>query len=273
MQRFRLAPTPSGFLHRGNLFNFLLTEKRCWEAGGQLRLRIDDLDAARVRPQYLQHLFEVLPEAGIAWQDGPHTVAEQETQYRQALRLPQYQAILQTLATSGNLFACRCSRTQLARESVKGCYSGRCLRLNLPLDAPDVAWRVDTQAAATVVLHERRSGTLEADIHRVNPFFIVRRRDGLPAYQVASLSDDLEYGITQIVRGKDLLQSSFSQLFLARLLGERSFEAILFEHHDLLQRPDGEKLSKTAGDRLQSYDPSELLLQVAVLRQQVERMS
>jgi glutamyl-tRNA synthetase len=272
VQRFRLAPTPSGFLHHGNLLNFLLTEKRCREGGGRLRLRIDDLDAARVRPQYLQHLFEVLPEAGIAWEDGPQTAAEQETIYRQALRLPQYEAMLQTLAASGKLFACRCSRAQLAQESVKGSYSGACLHLNLPLDTPDVAWRVDTRTAAPVTLHERGSGMLEADIHAINPFFVVKRRDGLPAYQVASLGDDLEYGITQIVRGKDLLQSSFSQLFLARLLGERSFEAILFEHHNLLQRPDGEKLSKTAGDRLQSYDPSALLAEVAALQDLVARI-
>ncbi len=272
MQRFRLAPTPSGFLHRGNLFNFLLTEKRCREAGGRLRLRIDDLDAARVRPQYLQHLFEVLPEAGITWEDGPRTVAEQQAQYRQALRMPQYQEMLQALVASGTVFACRCSRAQLAQESKNGRYSGRCLHLNLPLDAPDVAWRVDTRTAAPVTLHERGSGTLNADIHAVNPFFVVRRRDGLPAYQVASLSDDLEYGITHIVRGRDLLQSSFSQLFLARRLGAAAFEAVLFEHHELLQRTDGEKLSKTAGDRLQSYDPAALLAEVATLRDWVSRI-
>ena len=113
-RKFRIAPTPSGFLHRGNATNFLLTACRAACAGAVLRLRIDDLDQERVRREYVEDIFESLCWLGIHWQEGPANVDDQEKSYSQRYRIPRYEALLQQLKESGKVFACNCSRTDLA---------------------------------------------------------------------------------------------------------------------------------------------------------------
>ncbi len=244
---FRLAPTPSGFIHAGNAYNFRLTAARCHEAGGALRLRIDDLDRQRVRPEYVQNIFDALHELGITWQEGPKNAAEHEAHFSQTLRLPRYCALLEELVQRDMVFACRCSRAQIAAGSEDGRYSGACLHQNIPLGAPDVSWRIRMPEDATSGFWDEQDTWVEANLFALNPYFVIRRRDGLPAYHIASLADDVDYGITDIVRGEDLRLSSFSQAYLAEILGLSAFREIRFEHHPLLLGADGEKLSKSAG--------------------------
>lgn len=244
---FRLAPTPSGFIHAGNAFNFRLTAERCRQAGGVLRLRIDDLDRQRVRPEYLQSIFDSLQALHIDWQEGPQTVAEHEATFSQTLRLPRYNELLAGLVRCNKVFACRCSRAQIAAHSRDGHYSGACEKEAIPLDTPDVTWRVQTPPESKGRFRDSDGAWVEADLAVENPFFVVRRRDGLPAYHIASLADDVDYGITDIVRGEDLRRSTFSQAYLAEMLQLEAFLHIRFEHHPLLLGADGEKLSKSAG--------------------------
>ncbi len=247
MLRSRIAPTPSGYLHIGNANNFLLTEAIVRKAGGSLRLRLDDLDAARVRPEYVQDVFESLTWLGIEPNEGPKSASEQQKDFSQHNRLPQYNELLQQLVGTGLVFACKCSRKDLQQNNEGGQYTGTCLHKKIPLDTPDVAWRIQTSHEGSVQFHDGIMGYQLLELWKVQRHFIIRRRDGLPAYHVASLSDDIAYGIKAIVRGKDLLTSTGAQLYLAGLLGLKAFSDICFYHHPLLLDAAGEKLSKSAG--------------------------
>lgn len=226
--RLRLAPTPSGYLHAGNGLNFILNALLArLHPENRLLLRIDDLDAERKRPEYVQEVFETLLWLGIACDEGPRDAADFDKNWSQHLRMPLYDKALQALRNTGLLFACGKSRRDLAAFGQQ--YPPEFREQGLSLDAPEVAWRIRTPAGFPL------------------PDFIVRRRDGIPAYQLATLVDDLHFGITHIVRGADLEASTQAQQFLARCLGWRTFENIRFLHHELLLDERGEKLSKSAG--------------------------
>lgn len=223
--RLRMAPTPSGYLHLGNGFNLILT----WLAargGGEgpspalLYLRIDDLDAERKRPEYVQDVFDTLQWLQLDYDREPVFQSAAERQ-------PLYHDLLNRLRQQNLLFACRKSRRDL--EPWRGVYPEHFRDQGLDLDEPDVAWRVKTPAGFPM------------------PDFVVRRRDGIPAYQIASLADDLEMGITHLIRGADLEASTLTQRYLAGCLGEHRFEVIRFLHHPLLLDAEGGKLSKSAG--------------------------
>lgn len=226
--RLRLAPTPSGYLHLGNALNFILNARSAHRSPkGGLLLRIDDLDAERKRPEYVEDVFETLHWLHIDWNEGPRTPADFEENWSQHHRLPLYFQLLDKLRDTGALFACRKSRRDLAPFG--GAYPEAFRAQNLSLDDPDVAWRLQTPPGFPL------------------PDFIVRRRDGLPAYQVASLADDLHFGITHIIRGEDLAASTAAQRLLAERTGLREFLSINFLHHPVLRDERGEKLSKSAG--------------------------
>lgn len=244
--RLRYAPTPSGYLHLGNALNFWLTAQVAKQHGGRILLRIDDLDAERKRPEYIADVLDSLEWLGLEWQEGPGSDAgfrlrhwpepaarhaaflqDFEENWSQHRRLGRYAGILDHLRQTGLLYACRKSRRDLAPFGGK--YPLEFREQGLGLDDPDVAWRVATPLDFPL------------------PDFIVRRRDGLPAYQVASLADDLHFGITHIVRGADLQDSTVAQCWLAEQLGLSAFLDIAFFHHPLLTDERGEKLSKSAG--------------------------
>lgn len=216
-------------------------------AHGTLRLRIDDLDAPRAKEAYLSDVFETLHWLGIGWDEGPRSVQEQQEQYTQQRRLPAYEALLQRLVATGRVFACTCSRKDIREQGSDGQYPGTCLHKRLPLDTPDAAWRIDTPPGTIVRFTDLLGGEQEITLDSVARHFIVRRRDGIPAYHVASLADDLDYRINLIVRGADLCDSTAAQLFLAGLLDEPAFAAARFCHHPLVRNEGGEKLSKSAG--------------------------
>lgn len=243
----RIAPTPSGYLHRGNAYSFLLTAWLTAQLNGTLRLRIDDLDSSRARVHYLDDIFDTLQWLGIRYDEGPLDTTVQLQQYSQQLRLERYHATLQHLVATGRVFACTCSRTEIAARSKDGHYPGSCILKKIPLDMPGAAWRLITAPGTTVAFTDPLAGNYTMDLFDASRHFIIRRKDGIPAYHIASLTDDLDYGINLVVRGADLLESTAVQLHLAHILQYPAFETTRFFHHPLLNDQSGSKLSKSAG--------------------------
>ena len=239
----RIAPTPSGFLHLGNVLSFSITAYLAKKTGAKILLRIDDLDQARVNNAYLADIFETLHFINIPWQEGPTNLQEFKVQYSQTHQLGMYNQALTQLCEAGFVYACACSRSELNKPSFK-C---PCKSKNIPLESKEVTWRLYTQDAASIFLTDisgnYQSFTLPAEMTN----FIVRKKDGFPAYQLTSVVDDLFYGVDLIVRGEDLLPSTLAQQVLAKALGKSTFSEIAFYHHPLLKSAEGEKLSKSAG--------------------------
>lgn len=233
MQQFmrtRIAPTPSGYLHMGNALSFAITAALAKQSGAQIMLRIDDLDRERMRASYVTDIFETLVYLDIPWDEGPIDYDTFEATYSQLHRMGLYGDALQQLRDQGMVFACDCSRSVLRHSS--GVYTGRCKHRGLPLDGDGYCWRIDT-------------GNAELPVDMRD--FVVRKKDGMPAYQLASVVDDMHFGVDLVVRGQDLVSSTAAQLFLANKLGYERFCEATFVHHMLLMAGGDEKLSKSAG--------------------------
>ena len=246
----RLAPTPSGFLHLGNAVNFTLTWLLTRRAGGTLHLRIDDLDRARFRPAYLDNIFRTLEWLGLDYDAGPTGPDDFERHYSQRHFLPTYEAVLQAarIAHPNRFYACCCSRTDLARSTSapNGAYPGTCRARAVPLDTPETAWRVHVSEETHIEFTDLHQGHLTIALGQDPGDFIVRKKDGVAAYQVASIVDDVRLGVNFIVRGLDLLPSTAAQLCLATVLpSTESFQQTQFFHHPLLLDEAGQKLSKS----------------------------
>ena len=232
LTRTRLAPTPSGYLHLGNAYSFSLTAALAKQTGARIFLRIDDLDRERVKHEYVQDIFDTLNYLEIPWDEGPRDYETYEMTYSQVYRMGLYEEALGRLREKGLLFACDCSRSKLQDNCQPGSYGGNCKAKGLPLDTIGYNWRIDTSNAA---------------LPPAMQYFVVRKKDGFPAYQLASLVDDVHYGVDLIVRGEDLWESTLAQTYLARVLGYRTFLEATFHHHRLLKAGNREKLSKSAG--------------------------
>ncbi|MDO7886506.1 glutamate--tRNA ligase family protein [Hymenobacter cheonanensis] len=233
----RLAPTPSGYLHLGNAVNFVLTWLLVRRAGGTLHLRIDDLDRARLRRPYLENIFRVIDWLGLDYDHGPSSPDDFLRHYSQLLHLPAYNQVLRRLAQRpGLVYGSLRSRTGGAGEAV------------VPLSTPGVAWRARVPTGTTITWADGCQGVLRVPLAIEMPGFVVRKKDAVAAYQLASVVDDLRLGTTLIVRGLDLLPSTAAQLWLAAQLPETSAfnpARIQFFHHYLLTDAAGNKLSKT----------------------------
>jgi len=244
----RIAPTPSGYLHLGNVLSFALTAALARQTGAGILLRIDDLDRGRVSKDYVEDIFETLRFLGIPWDEGPRHFSEYEREYTQLRRMDLYGEALRQLREEGKLFACTCSRTQVLRDSPDGGYAGTCRNKGIPLDTEGCAWRIRTEAAVMEgVAGMASEGSVCTGLPVEMTDFVVRKKDGYPAYQLTSVIDDLHYGIDLVVRGEDLLDSTLAQQVLARELGRDEFRAIHFYHHLLVMDSGSEKLSKSAG--------------------------
>lgn len=239
----RLAPTPSGYLHLGNAVNFVLTWLLVRRAGGTLHLRIDDLDRARLRRAYLENIFRVIDWLGLDYDHGPGGPDDFLRYHSQLLHLPDYNQVLRRLAQRPGLL----SGSPRSRSGSTG-------EAAVPLATPGVAWRARVPAGTTIAWADGGQGVVHAPLAIAMPDFVVRKKDGVAAYQLASVVDDLRLGTTLIVRGMDLLPSTAAQLWLAAQLSETSSFCpgrIHFHHHGLLTDAAGTKLSKTtqaAGD-------------------------
>jgi len=245
MIKSRIAPTPSGYLHVGNLYNFLFTYLLTRKLAGKLLLRIDDGDIERIRETYVSHLFDTLAWLGIGWDEGPRTVAE-VNQYSQLHKQKNYLNAITALKEKGVLFACSCSRNTLMEL---GSAPNPCLQHKIPFALND-NWRLNTTNISVNVKESLTNNFYEINLHEAIREPVIYRKNGLAAYQICSLVDDVEAGVNLIVRGKDLLPSTAVQLFLAEQLQYQTFLQTQFLHHNLLLDSSGQKLSKSVGNYL-----------------------
>ena len=244
----RLAPTPSGYLHFGNAFNFLLTYLLVKFHDGVLHLRIDDLDGPRVDRESVEDIFTQLEWLGIDYHFGPSGPDDLYSRFSQQLRKDYYFSAIEVIQKAGHLFACECSRLKIRNSSSSKIYPGTCRNKNLKFLKEDQTWRVIVPENTFVCYSTLTNNKKEIDLTRGIGDFVIRRRDGLPAYQIASLMDDIEMGVNLIVRGSDLITSTGAQLFLAKCLSDSFFPAAHFVHHMLMKNESGKKLSKSSGD-------------------------
>ncbi|MFM9028691.1 MAG: glutamate--tRNA ligase family protein, partial [Bacteroidota bacterium] len=240
----RISPTPSGFLHEGNLVAFLLQKKLVQKHNALLGLRIDDIDRARYRESYLEDIFRCLAALDIKIDFGPQNADDFHRNYRQELRLKRYYEILDDLKSQDLIYACSCSRKDIESHQGVGC-PNNCSSANISLDEVNVVWRLLWPGMTSVTWQDGFMGAVKVNVSEKMGDVVLRRRDGLPAYQITSLADDHDLQIGLIVRGQDLIDSTAVQNWLSeRLFG--SNECYYF-HHQLLLNSNGEKLSKSAG--------------------------
>ncbi len=266
----RLAPTPSGYLHIGNVVNFLTTAALARKMDAKILLRIDDLDLSRKRPEYVKDIFNTLTFLGIPYDEGPADPLDFEQNWSQHRRLEMYQEAFESLKINNLVFACQCSRKQVSLASKNGRYPGTCR--NKSLDNNRVCnWRFRIEAFTSTKVNPI-AGTVESlQLSKRMQDFVVWKKDGLPAYQLASLMDDLHFDVDLIVRGKDLSRSTAAQLLLAKALKRPSFLNAHFHHHSLILTPENKKLSKSAGSisihymRSIGLEPEDVYRQVSVL--------
>jgi glutamyl-tRNA synthetase len=238
-------------LHFGTARTALVAWLRARAAGGRFVVRLEDLDAPRVRPGAAQAILDDLRWLGLDWDEGPD-VGGPFGPYVQSQRLDRYERAFERLLAGGYLYPCTCSRREIAEiasapHGEEPVYPGTCRRgLSHPGRTP--AWRFRLEEPPTFVdglAGPSRPGLGAGD-------FVVRRADGVFAYQLAVVVDDREMEITEVVRGDDLLASTPRQIALHRALDERASEGCkrrepAFFHVPLVLGEDGERLSKRHG--------------------------
>jgi len=271
LSKTRIAPTPSGFLHLGNVLSFTITAAIAEKTDAKIVLRIDDLDRERVRKEYVQVIFDTLNFLEIPWHEGPRDFHEYEVEYSQIHRLNLYNKALKELSDSGQVFACNCSRAQIRANNPDEIYPGTCRGKAIPLNARDVSWRLYTDRIREIVINTLDEGIIKTNLPAPMQDFVVRKKDGYPAYQLASVIDDLHFGVDLVVRGEDLYDSTLAQVYLASVLNAEAFKNITFHHHPLLTALSGRKLSKSAGDtsihylRAQGKKPVDVYTEIAAM--------
>ena len=145
------------------------------------------------------------------------------------------------------IYACHCSRKQIRDAASDGIYPKTCRLKNLDFEEKNAAWRIAIPDETTVKFTEFRGGEQSVLLEKTVGDFVVRQKNGLPAYQLASVVDDAHFGINFVVRGADLRDSTAAQVFLSEQIGLSDFGKNTFFHHDLLMETDGSKLSKSRG--------------------------
>lgn len=244
--RGRLAPSLTGFLHAGHAQTFLQAQKRAREAGGQLFLRMDDLDEARNRPEFAPAILEDLAWCGLRWEG---EVMWQSARHRAGV----YRAAWEKLRDSGWIYPCVCSRKAVLQaageaptEDEEPSYPGTCRERawNEMEMTKGVNWRFKVPNGVKVAFFDGKMGHLTAQGGKEIGDFVVWRKDGLPAYELAVVVDDTAMEITEVVRGEDLVRSTFRQLLVYRALG---WEPPGFYHAPLVLDAEGRRLAKRRG--------------------------
>ncbi len=250
MIRTRIAPTPSGYLHLGNIFSFVLTWLVARKRQGHLYLRIDDLDSSRFRKEYLTDIFESLHWLGIDWDAGPKNESEFLQHYTQKNRLPRYAEVLHSGLLNTKIYACECSLDSIRLNPnyvALKIYPKTCRKKNLKGIVGQHTLRYCLSESEELHLFDERGQRVPIIPYPDIGDFIVRQKQGNPSYQLASVVDDEDLGITFIVRGLDLKPSTGAQMRLANDLGFTSFPQVHFWHHGLVEEESGKKLSKSEG--------------------------
>jgi glutamyl-tRNA synthetase len=274
--RGRLAPSPTGYLHVGHARTFWTASQRAREAGGTLVMRMEDLDPERSKAAYADAAIEDLRWLGIRWQEGPDK-GGQVGPYQQSRRRAIYLAAWRKLLRRGYLYPCKCSRKDLdtalgaPHERVTGgahdphqsgkleplddepIYPGTCRNLQgkapqLPgptvsdIETPDgINWRFRVPDGETIEFEDRNMGMQRFVAGEDFGDFVVWRKDGVPSYQLACVADDAAMGITEVVRGADLLKSTARQILLNRAL---SLDSPIWYHCRLVVDHNGRRLAK-----------------------------
>ena len=252
----RFAPSPSGRMHLGNVFCALGAWLAARADGGRIILRQEDLDPQRCRPEYARQLEEDLRWLGLDWDEGGFDGDGPHGPYRQSARGRIYQECFDALRAKGLCYPCFCSRGELHaagaphRSDGVPVYDGRCRELTVEQRREILsrgrwpAWRLRTPREE-IGFADGIQGWYQENLEKDCGDFILRRSDGVWAYQLAVTADDGLMGVTQVVRGRDLLDSTPRQLYLLRLLGLPRPE---YFHLPLLLAPGGRRLSKRDGD-------------------------
>ena len=219
----RFAPSPSGHLHLGHAFSALFAQEQA--GGGRFLLRIEDIDSGRCRPEYEAALLEDLAWLGLVWEEPPR---------RQSDHLADYAAALERLNAAGLIYPCFCTRREIAQEIARSAsapqgpdgplYPGTCRELTAA-DASGLARATGRQPAWRFRVGNGAVEFVDQVVHAQNQElarevgdFVVKRRDGLYAYQLAVVVDDALMGVTDVVRGADLLGSTPRQIALYETL-------------------------------------------------------
>ena len=251
--RGRLAPSPTGHLHLGHARTFWIAAQRARSAGGVLILRNDDLDAVRFRLDFVEAMYEDLRWLGLTWAEGPD-VGGPCAPYNQSLRRPHYRAALERLHAAGLIFPCTRSRRDVL-EAIGAPHEGAgdeepvypkmfrpATGSSLPPldDQISVNWRFRVPEEE-LSFDDALFGPQRANGGRDFGDFLVWRKDDVPSYQLACAVDDAAMGITEVVRGADLIKSTFRQILLLRALAE---PIPIYHHCPLMADDKGVRLAK-----------------------------
>lgn len=272
----RFAPTPSGYAHMGNLFCYFLAWLSAKSQGGQILLRIEDLDTQRTSPALAEETMEDLLWLGLTWDQGPR-VGGEAGPYYQSQRTHIYQQALAALEEMGCVYPCFCSRSDVKNANAphlsdgRTVYPGTCRKLTpedqarlSALRAP--AWRVAVEEE-TISFTDRLQGFYAQEMTTQCGDFPIRRADGVFCYQLAVVLDDALMGVTEVVRASDLLSSTPQQLYLYKKL---QLPAPRFIHIPTVLDPEGNRLAKRSGstslrELKQRYSREEILGKLAYL--------
>ena len=257
----RLAPSPTGAQHVGNARTYLIAWLAARRAGGRLILRIEDIDSPRVKAGADQQAIDDLHWLGLDWDEGPHV---------QTQRLAQYETVFREFRQCELVYPCTCTRGDIESaasaphaEHEGPAYPGTCAGRRAAdansLDKP-FAWRF--RVADSPAFDDGFRGRVDVDIRRIGGDFVVWKSSGTPAYQLAVAVDDADMGVTEVIRGDDLIPSTPRQILLYRAMNRTPPR---FTHVPLVVGPDGRRLAKRHGDtrlstlRAAGVKPEELL--------------
>ena len=238
----RLAPSPTGLLHLGHALTFHTAAARARAASGRLLLRIDDLDRERSKSHFTDAIIEDLAWLGIAWE--PPMVTQSE-------RIPMYRAALERLIAMGLAYPCTCSRRDLLQVPAAPheadnelLYDGRCRSKRVSEFVDGVNYRMRVPDGKTIAFNDENLGPQSYVCGKDFGDFLLWRKDDLPSYQLATVIDDAEMGVTEVVRGRDLLKSTARQILVARALELASPK---WFHVELVLDADGVRMAKRSG--------------------------
>jgi glutamyl/glutaminyl-tRNA synthetase len=266
--RGRLAPSPTGFLHIGHARTFWTAYERARQTGGKLVMRMEDLDAERSQPEFVDAALEDLRWLGIRWDEGPD-IGGRYGPYLQSRRLAVYLDAWKLLLRLGKIYPCRCSRKDIEaavaaphegggsvaadEQDDEPIYPGTCRKYHRvvaqiagsrarELEEPEgLSWRFIVPSSEIIEFEDQNLGKQRFVAGRDFGDFVVWRRDGVPSYQLACVVDDAAMQISEVVRGADLLKSTARQILLNRALG---YVNPSWYHCKLLVDDSGKRLAK-----------------------------
>ncbi|WP_321474698.1 tRNA glutamyl-Q(34) synthetase GluQRS [uncultured Paludibaculum sp.] len=245
--RGRFAPSPTGPLHAGSLVAAVASYLDARRHGGRWLVRIEDVDEPRTAAGAADVILRTLEACGLEWDEPVVYQSRRKSLYREAL---------DDLIRIGEVFPCACTRKEIADSTISTTpgaevpYPGTC-RSRLPPGRAPRAWRVKVPDGL-ISFVDRRQGSQQQNLRRETGDFVVLRADGFFAYQLAVVVDDADQGITDVVRGEDLLASTPRQIYLQRLLG---YPHPRYLHFPVVRNATGDKLSKQTGAA--AIDPSQ----------------